>query len=110
MTERASHVKTAIVCIAVIGAAAMAVGITHVSRRHEAVRAGYELSKATTELRRVQEENRRLRLEQSVLTNPKRIERLARALGMKHPHSGQVRVVRPQRHASRETRAKESNR
>lgn len=101
MKSSRHHTKTGVACIALVAAAAMAIGITHVARRHQAVRAGYELSKTTSELRKLQEENRRLRLEKSVLTNPQRIERLAIALGMRHPEAGQVRVVRPQRHAAR---------
>jgi len=68
-------------------------GIRHVSERRERVRLGYELSAATAELRRVSEENRRLRLEKSVLTDPDRIERLAANLGMVRPSTDQIRVV-----------------
>lgn len=68
-------------------------GIQHVSHRRERVRLGYELSSASAELRRVSEENRRLRLEKSVLTDPDRIERLAASLGMVRPSTDQIRVV-----------------
>jgi cell division protein FtsL len=68
-------------------------GIRHVSDRRERVRLGYELSAASAELRRVSEENRRLRLEKSVLTDPDRIERLAANLGMVRPTTDQIRVV-----------------
>ncbi|HEU5058606.1 MAG TPA: cell division protein FtsL [Kofleriaceae bacterium] len=68
-------------------------GIRHVSDRRERVRLGYELSAASAELRRVSEENRRLRLEKSVLTDPDRIERLAANLGMVRPATDQIRVV-----------------
>lgn len=68
-------------------------GIRQVSDRRERVRLGYELSAASAELRRVSEENRRLRLEKSVLTDPDRIERLAANLGMVRPTTDQIRVV-----------------
>jgi cell division protein FtsL len=69
-------------------------GVRHVADRRERVRLGYELSAASAELRRVSEENRRLRLEKSVLTDPDRIERLAANLGMVRPTTDQIRVVR----------------
>jgi cell division protein FtsL len=68
-------------------------GIRQVSDRRERMRLGYELSAASAELRRVSEENRRLRLEKSVLTDPDRIERLAANLGMVRPTTDQIRVV-----------------
>jgi cell division protein FtsL len=57
------------------------------------VRLGNELSAATVELRRHDDQPRRLRLEKSVLTSPARIERLAAALGMVRPAREQIRVV-----------------
>ena len=84
--------------IAVVGmlTAAMIVailGITHVSRRQQVIRLGYELSRAIEDLSRKQEENRRLRLEKATLTNPDRIRRLARSLGMDQPGPHQIRVI-----------------
>jgi cell division protein FtsL len=70
-------------------------GVQHVAHRRDRVRLGYELSAASAELRRVSEDNRRLRLEKSVLTDPDRIERLAGNLGMVRPATDQIRVVRP---------------
>jgi len=70
-------------------------GVQHVANRRERVRLGYELSAASAELRRVSEENRRLRLEKSVLTDPDRIERLSANLGMARPTTDQIRVIRP---------------
>jgi cell division protein FtsL len=68
-------------------------GVRHVAGRQEVVRLGYELTEATAELRDRMEENRRLRLEKSVLTSPERIERLARSMGMVSPGPDQVRIV-----------------
>ena len=47
------------------------------------------------ELRRLEEENRRLRLERSMLRHPDRIERYAQHLGMIRPDPRQIRVVAP---------------
>ncbi|HLU67650.1 MAG TPA: cell division protein FtsL [Kofleriaceae bacterium] len=84
--------------LAVCGIAAVAIlltglGVHRVAHRREVVRLGYELSAATAELRRLQEEHRRLRLETSVLTHPDRIERLAQRLGLRRPAPEQIRVV-----------------
>jgi cell division protein FtsL len=77
----------------VLAALVTGLGVTHVSHRRERVRLGYELSATSAELRRLSEENRRLRLEKSVLTDPDRIERLAVSLGMARPTTDQIRVV-----------------
>lgn len=71
----------------------MALALFRVHRRHQVVRIGYELSTARVELRGLQEEQNRLSLEESVLTNPGRIERLASALGMIRPTPDQLRVI-----------------
>lgn len=68
-------------------------GIRHVAARQEVLRLGYQLTEASAELRERKEENRRLRLETSVLTSPERIERLARSLGMVSPGPEQVRII-----------------
>lgn len=77
----------------ILAALLTGLGVQHVSHRRDHVRLGYELSSASAELRRVSEENRRLRLEKSVLTDPDRIERLAASLGMVRPSTDQIRVV-----------------
>jgi cell division protein FtsL len=73
----------------------VSIALFHVWRRHHLIRVGYELSDASEELRATQEDNRRLKLERSVLTNPDRIERLATAMGMRRPEPTQIRIVRP---------------
>ena len=85
--------------IAVIGMVALALvfvllGIAHVARRQQVIQLGYQLARATQELADNQEENRRLRLEKSILTNPERIRRLAESLGMTQPGPEQIRVIR----------------
>jgi cell division protein FtsL len=87
--------RVAVVCMMMLAAVAITLGVGHVSRRQEVIRVGYELGRAMNELRTQQEENRRLRLERSVLTNPERIRRLAETRGMRQPTEGQMRVVRP---------------
>ncbi len=88
-----SHPRLAVIALVGMAALATAIGLRHVGHRREVVRLGYELSAATVELRRLDEEARRLRLEKSVLTSPARIERLAAGLGMVRPAPEQIRVV-----------------
>ena len=91
---------------AVIGLAVLmtALALRHVGHRRQVVELAYELGEATSALRKLDEEARRLRLEKSVLTSPARIERLALALGMVRPTTEQVRVVwsSPVAHRSQE--------
>ncbi len=85
--------RAAVGCMLIVAGLATGMGVGHVASRQRVIRLGYELTDAISELRRLEEENRRLRLERSVLTNPARIERLAFAMGMTRPIPGQIRVV-----------------
>jgi cell division protein FtsL len=89
----ASHPRLAVVVLVGFAVLATGLGLRHVGQRREVVRLGYELSTATVELRRLDEEARRLRLEKSVLTSPDRIEHLATELGLVQPVPDQIRVV-----------------
>jgi cell division protein FtsL len=89
--------RVVIATLLIVTAAVLALGIGHVNRRHEAVRLGYELARETDELRALKEENRRLRLERSMLRHPDRIERHALTLGMARPDPAQIRVVQADR-------------
>lgn len=86
--------RLAVAGLVVLAVVSTAIGVRHVADRRDVVRVGYALSSATAELRRLEEDNRRLRLERSVLTSPARIERLAVGLGMARPGADQIRVVR----------------
>jgi cell division protein FtsL len=79
--------------LVLVAAALIALGTLRVQRQHQLVKLGYELSEATAELRQIHEENRRLRLELSVLTAPERIEQLAEDMGLRPPAPGQVRAI-----------------
>jgi cell division protein FtsL len=86
--------RLAVTGLFVLAALITTLGVRHVAHRRDVVRLGYQLSSATAELRRLEEDNRRLRLETSVLTHPARIERLAGSLGLIRPAPEQIRVVR----------------
>jgi cell division protein FtsL len=85
--------RVAIAYLLTVAVLMLGIGIIHVHRRHTAVRLGYDLTKASDELRSIREENRKLRLEKSTLTTPARIQHLAEILGMRQPTHSQVRVV-----------------
>ena len=91
---KAPRVRIAVVAMAIFCLLIVGLGIAHVNRRQEVIQLGYDLSRATDQLSRMQEENRRLRLEKSALTNPERIRRLAKSLGMSQPGPSQIRVIR----------------
>jgi cell division protein FtsL len=85
------------VMLGILGAFLLVVGVAtaQVSLRYRAIRAGYELGERMDELRALDEQNRKLRLELSLLRSPERIERLARdKLGLVRPEPGHIRVVR----------------
>lgn len=90
----APPVKIAVAGLVIGAMLLMLLGIAHVARQKQIITIGYQLSKATEELSRNQEANRRLRMEKSALTSPERIQALAKGLGMKQPGPEQIRVVR----------------
>jgi cell division protein FtsL len=74
--------RLAIATLVLITVLVTGVALFRVARRHEIVRLGYELSRATARLREVEEEHRRLELERATLSSPDRIRALATSLGM----------------------------
>jgi cell division protein FtsL len=91
MTNKQSLAQIALLVL--VAGTVLILGLVQVSRRHQFIRVGYELSKATQQERTLREENRQLRLEISVLTNPSRVEHLARSLGLVPPAPNQIREV-----------------
>ncbi len=74
---------------------AVTAAMAHVSLRTRIVRAGYDIGERMREVRVLEEEGRKLRVERSLLRSPERIERVARErLGMVTPAPDQIRVVR----------------
>jgi cell division protein FtsL len=59
-----------------------------------AIEIGYHVEAQKQQVEQLREENRRLRLSEAQLTEPGRIDRVARQLGLNEPQPGQV--VRPE--------------
>ena len=71
------------------------IGVIRVSRQHEVLRLGFELSRASEQVGRMHEARRALELELATLTAPDRIRRLAMQLGMAPVAPDRIRVVSP---------------
>ena len=88
--------RGAVVLLALMFASVTGAALAHASLRLGSIRHGYVLSERTRRFRELEEENRKLRLELSLLRNPARIEQLAREeLGMRRPDPSEIRVVKP---------------
>jgi cell division protein FtsL len=98
----APSVKSAIIAMVITAVVITGFAIAQVARRHEVVRLGYALAKASTRLREAEEHQRRLELERATLSAPERIRALAVRLGMVPTPPDQVRVVRPPQAAALE--------
>jgi cell division protein FtsL len=76
-----------------LSCALVGVALLLVWQRLRVVQLGYELSTTTKLERRLEQENRELRLELATLTSPERLEAMARRLGLREPRKGQVVVL-----------------
>lgn len=76
-------------------------GIIRVTRQHEVLRLGLQLSKASENVRELREARRQLELELATHTAPDRIRRLATQLGMAPVAPDKIRIVGPRKVATR---------
>jgi cell division protein FtsL len=77
-------------------AVVLAGALAHVEARLRLIHVGYALGEKMQERRELEEEQRKLLLEEAVLRSPERVEKLARdKLGMVRPDAARIRVVRP---------------
>jgi cell division protein FtsL len=87
--KRGTVLVLALMFVSVTGAA-----LAHASLRLAIIRHGYALSEKSREFRELEEDNRKLRLELSLLRSPARIEEVAHEkLGMRRPDPAEIRVV-----------------
>jgi cell division protein FtsL len=85
--------RDSVVMMVVLAALVTLLAIAQVRRRHEVVRAGYELSRQTQRLEDLRARNRALSVELATLTHPDRLRQLAEKLGMVPAQPDQIRVV-----------------
>jgi cell division protein FtsL len=70
-----------------------ALAVQRVRARHQIIALGYQLSRATEEVKVEREQRRRLELERATLTSPERIRALATGLGMIPVPPDRIRVI-----------------
>ena len=83
---RARQIRLCIAACVMLLSILMADGWQHFS----AIESGYKIESAKQWREQLREENRQLRLTEAQLTQPDRIDRLARELGFAEPQPGQV--------------------
>ena len=91
----APSVRIVVVAMVLVALLITAVGVVRVTRQHEVLRLGLELSKKSEEVRKLRETRRQLELELATLTAPDRIRRLATSLGMTTVAPDKIRVITP---------------
>ena len=86
-----------LVVIVMVIAAVLITGICviRVTRQHEVLRLGLQLSKSSERVRTLREVRRQLELEHAMLTAPDRVRGLALQLGMAPVAPDSIRVVAP---------------
>jgi cell division protein FtsL len=64
----------------------MVYGLQHFS----AIESGYRIESEKQQIEQLREDNRQLRLTEAELTQPERIDKMARAMGLAEPQPGQI--------------------
>lgn len=98
---QAAPVRVVVVALVIAALALTGIGVIRVTRQHEVLRLGLQLSKASEHVRKLREVRRQLELEHATLTAPDRIRRLATQLGMAPVPPDRIRVVGPRKVATR---------
>ena len=62
-------------------------------QHYQSIQAGYHVEAEKQQLKQMEEQNRELRLSEAQLSDPARIDKMARGMGLQAPAPGQV--VRP---------------
>src|SRR5882672_10229483 len=91
----APSVRAVVIALVVAAALITAAGVIRVARQHEVLRLGFELSRRSEQVGRLQEARRQLELERATLAAPDRIRRLATQLGMAPVSPDRIRVIDP---------------
>jgi len=88
-----ARLRPVIVALVIAAVSVTTVGAIRVSRQHDVLRYGYELSRRSEHVGKLREVQRQLELEHAMLTAPARIRRLATQLGMTSVSPDKIRVV-----------------
>jgi cell division protein FtsL len=88
-----AHLRPVIMALVVVAISLTVIGAIRVSRQHDVLRYGYELSRRTEQVGKLHEVQRQLELEHAMLSSPARIRRLATQLGMTTVTPDKIRVV-----------------
>jgi cell division protein FtsL len=91
--EGAASMRSVVIAMTIVACLVTAIGITRVSRQHEVLQLGLELSRESEHVRQLEEVRRRLELEHATLTAPDRIRKLATALGMTPVSPDRIRII-----------------
>ncbi|MEO8705787.1 MAG: cell division protein FtsL [Kofleriaceae bacterium] len=95
-------VKPVVIALVLLAMALTAIGVIRVSRQHDVLRQGYELSRRSELVGRLRETRRQLELEHATLSGPERIRTLATKLGMTQITPDRIRVVTGNKVAARD--------
>jgi cell division protein FtsL len=83
---RARQMSVFSAAVTILFSLTMVYGLQHFS----AIESGYRIESEKQQIEQLREENRQLRLTEAELTQPGRIDKLAREMGMNEPQPGQV--------------------
>lgn len=89
----APSIRAVAIMLVIAAALLTTIGVIRVTRQHEVLRLGFELSRATELTGKLHEAERQLELERATLTAPDRIRRLALQLGMVPISPDRIRIV-----------------
>lgn len=89
----AASVRPVVVALVLLALVLVTIGVIRVTRQHEVLRLGFELSKRSEEVRRLRETRRQLELEHATLSSPERIRKLATQLGMTTVAPDRIRTI-----------------
>jgi cell division protein FtsL len=89
----APSVRVVVIALVLAAALVTAIGVIRVTRQHEVLRLGFELSRRSEQVGKLHEARRRLELELATLAAPDRIRRLAVQLGMTPVSPDRIRVL-----------------
>ncbi|MGE0401725.1 MAG: cell division protein FtsL [Kofleriaceae bacterium] len=89
----AASVRLGIVAMVLVAVLLVTAGVIRVTRQHEVLRLGLQLSKSSENVRKLRETRRQLELELATHTAPDRIRKLALQLGMTTVAPDKIRLV-----------------